>query len=67
MDEATFGTEKKNVVFNNWQMSDCKRYRTFVGTNKWEDTHVSIFYMKNRYDVLSNLADCSLIGDELSL
>jgi hypothetical protein len=64
MDEASSGTEKKNVVFKNWQTSEYKRYR-----NKREDTHMSQFSIstKNRYDVLSNPTDYSLIGDELSL
>jgi hypothetical protein len=40
-----------------------------VGRNKREDTHISQFSIskKKRYDVLSNLSDYSLIGDELSL
>jgi hypothetical protein len=69
MDEASSGIENKNVVFKNWQTSECKRYINFVGRNKRENTHIPQFSIstKNRYDVLSNPADYSLIGDELSL
>jgi hypothetical protein len=68
MNEASSGTEK-NVILKNWQTSECKRYINFVGRDKREVTHIPQFSIstKNRYDVLSNPADYSLIGDELSL